>query len=207
LLDGAERSRCRAAYDVLTAASPRLRGVVPGTPIQPAVVDEASVRTACDAFDDSYLFIQGPPGSGKTYLGARLIVDLLERKQKVGVTANSHKAIHNLLDEVERVAKERGVTFVGFKKCTKEKPETHYDNVNISSRKDALSADGAQLLAGTAWAFCPETMDQKLDYIFIDEAGQVALPHAIAVMTAARNAVFLGDPLQLPASHANAASA
>lgn len=54
-----------------------------------------------------------------------------------------------------------------------------------------------QLVAGTAWAFGPEAMDQRLDVLFIDEAGQVALPHAIAVMTAAKNTVLLGDPLQL----------
>jgi uncharacterized protein len=239
LLEDGNRCRYRAAYDVLTAAGPRLRVAArdpratardtggaapllpglapylpgaapnlsgaghgpdesaPGARIQPLVVDEDSVRAVCDRLDDSYLFIQGPPGSGKTYLGARLIVDLLERKQKVGITANSHKAIHNLLDEVEAVAAARGVTFVGFKKCTEE-PQSRYDSAHISSRKDPFSVFGAHLFAGTAWAFGPDSMDQQLDYLFIDEAGQVALPHAIAVMTAARNTIFLGDPLQLP---------
>jgi uncharacterized protein len=41
-------------------------------------------------------------------------------------------------------------------------------------------------------------MDQRLDYLFVDEAGQVSLPNAIAAMTAAKNVVLLGDPLQLP---------
>jgi uncharacterized protein len=40
-------------------------------------------------------------------------------------------------------------------------------------------------------------MDQQLDYLFIDEAGQMALPVALAVMTSAHNAVLLGDPQQL----------
>ena len=52
------------------------------------------------ALDDSYLFIQGPPGSGKTYTGARLIASLVGPGKRVAVTATSHKAIHNLLDEV-----------------------------------------------------------------------------------------------------------
>ncbi len=34
---------------------------------------EAALR-----LDGSYLFVQGPPGAGKTYSGARVIVDLLE---------------------------------------------------------------------------------------------------------------------------------
>jgi uncharacterized protein len=41
-------------------------------------------------------------------------------------------------------------------------------------------------------------MEQKLDYLFIDEAGQVSLADAVAMGTAARNLVLLGDPQQLP---------
>ena len=59
--------------------------------------------------------------------------------------------------------------------------------------------DDVQLVAGTAWLFAKEDMDQTLDYLFIDEAGQVALADALAVGTAARNLVLLGDPLQLAA--------
>ena len=58
----------------------------------------------------SALFIQGPPGSGKTYTGARLICELLARGKRVGVAATSHKAIANLLDEVERAAAETGTS-------------------------------------------------------------------------------------------------
>jgi superfamily I DNA and/or RNA helicase len=41
-------------------------------------------------------------------------------------------------------------------------------------------------------------MDQLLDYLFIDEAGQVSLADTVAMGTAARNLVLLGDPQQLP---------
>ena len=51
----------------------------------------------------------GAPGTGKTYTGARLIVRLMRLGRRVGVTAQSHKAIHNLLDEVERAARDRGL--------------------------------------------------------------------------------------------------
>jgi uncharacterized protein len=60
------------------------------------------------------------------------------------------------------------------------------------------AVDGIDLVAGTAWAFAPEAMNQRLDYLFVDEAGQVSLPNAIAVMTSAKNVILLGDPLQLP---------
>jgi predicted RecB family nuclease len=196
LADGAG-TRYRAAYDVLTGAAPRLRGYKPGQTIQPAAVDEASIRAVSDALDDSYLFIQGPPGAGKTYLGARLIVDLLKDHRKVGITANSHKAIHNLLDEVEKVAAERGVSFRGVKKCNKGEPDKEYHGPSFVNETRSITPDDFDLIAGTAWAFGPPAMDQRLDYLFIDEAGQVSLPATIAVMTSARNVVLLGDPLQL----------
>jgi len=57
---------------------------------------------------------------------------------------------------------------------------------------------GVSLIAGTAWLFSRLDFDQALDYLFIDEAGQVALADALAVGTSARNLVLLGDPNQLP---------
>ena len=89
---------------------PRVRGVDSGASLQ--TLDLAEQKALVAALDDSYLFIQGPPGSGKTWTGARLIVSLIASGKRVGVAANSHKAIHNLLDggrDASRVAE--GVTF------------------------------------------------------------------------------------------------
>ena len=54
-----------------------------------------------------------------------------------------------------------------------------------------------QLLAGTSWLFSREELDGHVDTLFVDEAGQVSLADALAVGTAARNLVLLGDPNQL----------
>ena len=40
-------------------------------------------------------------------------------------------------------------------------------------------------------------MDGSVDTLVIDEAGQVSLADALAMGTAARNVILLGDPLQL----------
>jgi uncharacterized protein len=148
--------------------------------------------------DQSYLFIQGPPGSGKTWTGARMIVALIAMGKRIGVTAISHKAIHNLLREVERVAGAERVQFRGIKKRSVTE-ETAFEGAFITSvtrNQDCVGAD-VQLVAGTAWLFADDGMDQTLDYLFIDEAGQVALADAVAVGTSARNIVLLGDPQQL----------
>jgi uncharacterized protein len=150
------------------------------------------------SLDRSALVIQGPPGSGKTYTAARLIVSLIARGKRVGVAANSHKAINNLLAEVEDAALAGQVRFRGLKKNGDE--EDVFDGRligNTTENADCASRDIA-LVAGTSWLFARQEMDQTLDYLFVDEAGQVALADAVAMATAAANVVLLGDPQQLP---------
>jgi uncharacterized protein len=189
----------RAIRDVLQRALPRVAGIQPGAPLQGESVDLDRAKEITLGLDHSHLFIQGPPGSGKTWTGARLIVHLMRAGKRVGVTANSHKAIHNLLEEVERVARAEGFEFRGLKKSSGgEESIFEGDFIESSGNNDAFPPpEDVMLVAGTAWLFAKEDMDQALDYLFIDEAGQVALADALAVGTAARNLVLLGDPLQL----------
>jgi uncharacterized protein len=151
------------------------------------------------ALDRSYLFIQGPPGAGKTFTGSHLIVELLRLGKRVGVTSTSHKAINNLLKAVEAVAREKGVAFSGIKKSSATDPESAFNGYFIESildRGDAIAAR-AQLLAGTAWLFADASLEDSFDYLFVDEAGQVSLANLVASGTAAKNLVLLGDQMQL----------
>jgi uncharacterized protein len=194
----ADDGRYRALRDILARARPRLAGGLGGA-LQ--TMDLAEQRQRAAALDDSYLFIQGPPGTGKTWTGARIVVDLIGRGRRVGVAATSHKAIHNLLDEIERAAAGEGVRFRGLKKSSANIPETEYSGASITSiadaRKFVAAASQVQLLAGTAWLFSRADLDGTLDALVVDEAGQVALADALAMGTAARNVILLGDPLQL----------
>ena len=189
--------RYRALEDIIARARPRLSGGFSG-PIQTTVLREQRERAA--ALDSSYLFIQGPPGTGKTWTGARIIVDLVRRRRRVGVAATSHKAIHNLLDEIGRAAREEGVRVRGVKKSGTG-AETEYKADWITNlgdnRKIVRAAGGVQLVAGTAWLFAHDECDALVDTLVIDEAGQVSLADALAMGTAARNVILLGDPSQL----------
>jgi hypothetical protein len=147
----------------------------------------------------AHLFIQGPPGSGKTYTGAHLILHLIAQGHRVGVAAGSHAAIHNLLREVEQYAPP-GEPFAGLKRCGAGGSNSYESERGLieSSNEIADFAGGDHsLVAGTAWLFCREEMDDTLDYLFIDEAGQISLADAIAMGTCARNLILLGDPQQL----------
>ena len=141
--------------------------------------------------------MQGPPGSGKTWSGARAALALMRAGRRVGVTALSHKAIHKFLDDLEEAAVEEGYEFRGRKKGS---GEGHYEGrfVEATDSNDAMLDPELQLVAGTSWLFAREEIDQHVDTLFVDEGGQFALADAIAVGTAARNLVLLGDPNQLP---------
>jgi len=184
-------------------AAPRVRNVVPGAPLLApgdGPVDEVEAAGVVLELDESALFVQGPPGSGKTWLGARLILAALTAGKRVGVVAHAHRAIHNLLHEVEAVAAERGMKFRGVKKSSGSEESVFVSKLDAPFVVDATSNDrigGYDLVAGTAWLFARPELDESLDLLFVDEAGQIALADAIAAGTSARNLVYLGDPLQL----------
>jgi predicted RecB family nuclease len=197
IADGDDRYPALRA--ILARTPPRIGGCVTGSDIQ--TTDLAQQRELTARLDRSYLFIQGPPGTGKTWTGARLIVDLMRRGRRAGVAATSHKAIHNLLAEVERAAEQEGVPFRGLKKTGGDDDESNYSGMQIDNETDidafANAGSDVLLFAGTAWLFAHEKLDHAVDTLIIDEAGQVSLADALAMGTAARNVVLLGDPLQL----------
>jgi superfamily I DNA and/or RNA helicase len=87
----------------------------------------------------------------------------------------------------------------GLKKCSDGNPESIYTSAHIESESaiDPFLDPNVRLLAGTAWLFAREELDQQLDYLVIDEAGQVSLADALAMGTSARTLILLGDPMQL----------
>lgn len=194
-----------AIESILTHALPRVTGIQPGAPLLTEGADDLpAIIETIDALDHSCVFVQGPPGAGKTYTGSHVIVALLKRGCRVGISSNSHKAINNLLAGVVKVAQQQNVRFRGVKKSSQNNPDSSFDGDGIQDVRDNeeilvnLSGPMAfQLIAGTAWLFADPGMDQQLDYLFVDEAGQVALANLVAMGTSARNIVLLGDQMQL----------
>ena len=178
---------------------PRIDDLATGAPLLPNGYDVDEAVSLATRLDRSVLAIQGPPGTGKTYAGARIAVALMDAGRRVGVTAQSHKVIHNLLDEIERVAAREGVEFRGFKKGDGEHAYKSAGGSIKSVSNDACEAPPADvlLIAGTSWLFAREGMEDVIDTLLIDEAGQFSLADALAVGTSARNLVLLGDPQQL----------
>ena len=191
-------AKYQAVSDILMRSVPRISGKASGEAIvgNGSLLEETILSVS--KLDNSYLFIQGPPGAGKTFTSAHTIIELIRAGKKIGITANSHKAIHNLLQKVDAVAVEKGVRFRGVKKSSSGKDETEFNTGNIRSVDKADDINmSSDLFAGTAWLFADERFDGVLDYLFVDEAGQVSVANVVAMGTAAKNIVLVGDQMQL----------
>ena len=158
---------------------------------------DAATRLAV-SLDHSTLCVQGPPGSGKTTTAARTILALLDHGKRVGITANSHAAILNLMRKCKELRAGRlACVKIGgseedefFELC----PEALY----AQRVRDALPRlDQIQLVGGTAWAFSDPGMRGSLEYLFVDEAGQVSVAHLIGMAAATDNIILVGDQMQL----------
>ncbi len=146
------------------------------------------------------LVIQGPPGTGKTFTAASVITSLLNAGKRVGVTSNSHKAIVNLLAACAEAARKSGSSFRGIKvggEAAGALFESNPDLRHIESSSDARADYTTGVAAGTAWLFTRPEWKDALDFLFIDEAGQVPLANAVAMARCAKNLILLGDQMQL----------
>jgi predicted RecB family nuclease len=185
----------QAARDLLMRREPRVGGRPPRVEGETALA--AALRLAL-ALDGGVLPIQGPPGSGKTYTGARMIAEMVNAGLQVGVTANSHKVIRNLLDEVGRAADEVGIDLTCIQKVSEEaidEPHLRFTTNNAT----CLSAlhDDCRVAGGTAWFWTHTDTFEAVDVLFVDEAAQMSLANVLAVSQAAKTVVLLGDPQQL----------
>jgi nucleoside-triphosphatase THEP1 len=188
----------RAGRDLLLRRPPRLLRRETLDPLATETTDNTASRIVL-ALDDSVFAIQGPPGSGKTYTGARMICELVKQGKKVGVNALSHKVIRKLLDDVVVAARKKDIAGVRCAHLEKEGEES--DGVAVlKDNEDALAvlrAGKYNVVGGTSWLWATEPALGCVDVLFIDEAGQMSVADVLGVSQAARKLVLLGDPQQL----------
>lgn len=206
--DESMRSRGQLELHLDGTDSPSVakRGVNPGAEGESArslrahgeSAQEAAVRLA-RGLNAGVLAIQGPPGTGKTVTGARMIAELAASGAKVGVTAVSHQVIRNLLTKTRNhwaeTRDDAPPPFVHKSKPADGDPD--WLEVTASNEAAVAAASAGAITGGTAWLWAREDMESVLDYLFIDEAGQMSLAHVLAASRAARNLILLGDPRQL----------
>ncbi|KGM00662.1 DEAD/DEAH box helicase, partial [Cellulomonas cellasea] len=219
------------ALDLLRRVPPRTRS---GAPLPapdraegggPRYVE--AITAALLDLDDSYLAVQGPPGTGKTYTGARVVAALVARGWRVGVVAQSHAVVENMLHAL--VAAGVGPDRIGKKPSEATDPGVPWRHLRTDAQFAALLAGPAAGAGGTPDAFPPaggggvhgdggsaagtgavvggtawdltstgRVPRGSLDLLVVDEAGQLSLADTVACSVAARRLLLLGDPQQLP---------
>jgi predicted RecB family nuclease len=180
---------------------PRFAGTA-GLNDDPFTADLNDLADRIAGLDRSFLAIQGPPGTGKTYTAAHLVHALVLRGKRVGITATSHPAINNVLDQVMKVFKANGDT--ESLKAVRQKggsaglPAEVKEAIKLGS--NSICGDPEfKLVAGTTWVFASQEMrDSPVDILIVDEAGQMSLADTLAASLSAHNLLLVGDPLQLP---------
>jgi predicted RecB family nuclease len=191
----------RAARDLLLRLPPRGCALAGGSLTHPDEGVVVSARRLAFELDQGVLPIQGPPGAGKTYTGARMIVALVRQGRKIGVTAVSHKVIGNFLEKALEAAVEEGVDLRCLQKVSEVSEAVGGSPIRQTTKNEeidsALRLGEIQVAAGTAWLWSRPELKGAVDVLFVDEAGQMSLADVLAVSQAARNLVLLGDPQQL----------
>ena len=199
-----------ASADLLFRRAPRLKKSASNTknaenlPLEidfpgSALPTVDAVHAAVRALDRSYVAVQGPPGAGKTFLASHVIARLVAEGAKVGVVAQSHAVIENLMSaccardgfDVSRAVRLRGKSVT---------PDAPWAEVSDSELTELIAGAGGLLFGGTVWDYVSERRVPagSLDVLVVDEAGQFSLTNTAAAARAARSVLLLGDPQQLP---------
>ncbi len=187
-----------ASKDLLMRRLPKMQDGSNGVYRLPGEdIVSAAVRVSSN-LDRSYLAIQGPPGAGKTYTGASMILELVKSGMKIGITAVSHKVISNLARATIKLGAERGVLVKFVHKVNDRSEDLPDEIVEVDKSEKAIQAlNEGKIVCGTAWLWAEDNSRGTLDYLFVDEAGQMSLSQVLAASRAAKNLILLGDPQQL----------
>ncbi|WP_352810327.1 TM0106 family RecB-like putative nuclease [Mesorhizobium sp. M0293] len=184
-----------AARDLLLRQPPRLRGEPIKTDGETTLAAAMRVATL---FGGGIFPIQGPPGTGKSFTGARMVCALVREGKTVGITANSHKVIRNLIDKVIEAADELDVDLTCIVKPKAVEANQHR-LVFAKNNADVYGAlsGSCKVAGGTSFLWSRADAFASVDVLVVDEAAQMSLANVLAVSQAAHTVVLLGDPQQL----------
>ncbi|WP_255193394.1 AAA domain-containing protein [Natronobeatus ordinarius] len=155
-----------------------------------------AVRMAVGARD--LALIHGPPGTGKTYTIARAVRAMVERGERVLLSAFTNRAVDNLLEalleqgfsDFVRVGTESGVRrdIQPYRLERSGDPEERLEELQ-----------DAQVVAATTATCGSRVMkEQVFDVALVDEAAQLTEPGTYAAINLASRFVLVGDHQQLP---------
>ena len=147
---------------------------------------------------EDFALVHGPPGTGKTYTLARIVRELLDRDQRVLVSAFTNRAVDNALEALEA----QGVTDIvryGTESGVREDMQQYRLQQSGDPAVCAGELQAAPVVAATTASCGSRALKtQRFDVAVVDEAGQLTEPGTLAAITLAERFVLVGDHQQLP---------
>ena len=157
--------------------------------------DEA-VRRAVGAED--FALVHGPPGTGKTFTLARVVRALVERGERVLISAFTNRAVDNALEQLESQGYTEMVRYGTESGVREDMQEYRLQRSGDSSVCAGQLQDASVVAATTASCGSRVMREQSFDVAVVDEAGQLTEPGTLAALTLADRFVLVGDDEQLP---------
>ncbi|WP_224449377.1 AAA domain-containing protein [Haloprofundus salilacus] len=156
----------------------------------------AAVNLAVNAEDCA--LVHGPPGTGKTYTIARTIRALVERGDRVLLTAFTNRAVDNALEALRDQGFE-DIARVGTETGVRDDMQDLRLVRDGDPNERAAELNGASVVAATT-ASCGSRVlrEQAFDVALVDEASQLTEPGTLAALNLAELFVLVGDHEQLP---------
>ncbi len=194
LTGGTDQPALKAALDLLKKSRPDIvEPVEKPTDALPGWIEWAL------KLNNSVLPIQGPPGTGKSYNASQMILALVAAGKRVGITALSHKVITSLMHTIYDESLKRGMQIDMMQKIDQNegaalgaKWACINDYVQVKKKIYSFS-----IIGGTSHFWSHGEVEKTVDYLFVDEAGQLSLVDTLVCCFATNNLILLGDPQQL----------
>jgi len=191
VLKGSERRK-----DVLFGRAEPAFGTTDETFIDNNAAQNEAVEKAVTAED--LALIHGPPGTGKTYTIARTIRALVDRGERVLLSAFTNRAVDNALEALRDQGYEDAVR-VGTESGVREDMlDLRLESRGDPEKRVAELVDAQVVAATTATCGSRELREQEFDVAVVDEASQLTEPNTLAAINRADRFVLVGDHHQLP---------
>ena len=186
-------------------------GGVDETFIDNNAAQNEAVRKAVGAQDCA--LIHGPPGTGKTYTIARAITAMVDRGERVLLSAFTNRAVDNALEALLEQLEDDGgpqtqgsedgegvsVVRVGSESGIREDMEPYRLERSGDPEDRVAELENAQVVAATTATCGSRVMkEQAFDVALVDEAAQLTEPGTCAAINLAERFVLVGDHEQLP---------
>jgi hypothetical protein len=146
---------------------------------------------------ENKVVLQGPPGSGKTFLIAQIINQLLGLNQSVLLTALTNQAVVEVCSKkpIEEMLNEGKILKTNLNSSEKK------INPKLKSTEDLDPIKGKCVLT-TYYTFSNywesfSLTGVKYDYIIVEEASQAFLTTIAAAFELGKKVIIIGDPLQI----------